>query len=36
MNINKELKEYIDNNIFPEYEKNDQGHNLQLILKSMS
>ena len=31
MNINKELKEYIENNIFPEYEKNDKGHNLQHI-----
>lgn len=31
MNVNKELKEYIENNIFPEYEKNDQGHNLQHI-----
>lgn len=31
MNVNKELKEYIENNIFPEYKKNDQGHNLQHI-----
>ena len=31
MDVNKELKEYIENNIFPEYEKNDQGHNLQHI-----
>lgn len=31
MNINSELKEYIEKNIFPVYEKNDQGHNLQHI-----
>ena len=31
MNVNKELKDYIENNIFPEYEKNDKGHNLQHI-----
>ena len=31
MNINKELKEYIENNIFSEYEKNDKGHNLEHI-----
>ena len=29
--INKELKEYIENNIFPEYNKNDEGHNLDHI-----
>ena len=29
--INKELKEYIENNIFPEYSKNDEGHNLDHI-----
>ena len=29
--INKELKEYIKNNIFPEYNKNDEGHNLDHI-----
>lgn len=31
MNINKELQEYIESNIFPVYEKNDQGHNLEHI-----
>ena len=31
MNINKKLKEYIENNIFSEYEKNDKGHNLEHI-----
>lgn len=31
MNINKKLQEYIENNIFPVYEKNDQGHNLEHI-----
>lgn len=31
MNIKSELKEYIENNIFPVYEKNDQGHNLEHI-----
>lgn len=30
-NINKELQEYIENNIFPSYEKNDFGHNLDHI-----
>ena len=29
--INNELKEYIENNIFPIYNKNDQGHNLDHI-----
>lgn len=29
--INKELKEYIENNIFPEYNKNDEGHNFDHI-----
>lgn len=29
--INKELKEYIENNIFKEYEKNEQGHNINHI-----
>ena len=29
--INKELKEYIENNIFSSYEKNDLGHNLDHI-----
>ena len=31
MNINSKLKEYIENNIFSVYEKNDQGHNLEHI-----
>ncbi len=31
MNINEELKKYIENNIFPSYEKNDLGHNLNHI-----
>ncbi len=32
MNINQELKQYIENFIFPSYEKNDKGHNLEHIL----
>lgn len=31
MKINQELQEYIENNIFPEYKKNDLGHNLNHI-----
>ena len=31
MGINIKLKEYIENNIFPEYKKNDQGHNIEHI-----
>lgn len=31
MEINKKLKEYIEKNIFPEYEENDKGHNLEHI-----
>lgn len=31
MDIKSELKEYIENNIFPVYEKNEQGHNLEHI-----
>ena len=31
MNINKKLKEYIEENIFPNYEENDLGHNLSHI-----
>ena len=27
-NVNPELKKYIESNIFPEYEKNDQGHGI--------
>lgn len=29
MKINNKLKEYIEDNIFPEYSKNDQGHDLE-------
>ena len=31
MNINKELKKYIEENIFPEYNKNEKGHNIDHI-----
>lgn len=31
MDIKSELKEYIENNIFPVYEKNEQGHNIEHI-----
>ena len=31
MNINKGLKEYIENNIFPVYEKNEPAHNIEHI-----
>ncbi len=31
MRINKELKEYIEKNIFPEYNKNDKGHGIDHI-----
>lgn len=31
MNINKELKEYIENNVFPEYSKNEEGHGINHI-----
>ena len=31
MNINKELKKYIEKEIFPSYSKNDSGHNLDHI-----
>ncbi len=31
MKINNKLKEYIEENIFPEYSKNDQGHDLNHI-----
>ncbi len=31
MNINEELKRYIEENIFPSYAKNDLGHNLDHI-----
>ena len=29
--INEQLKEYIEENVFPSYEKNDLGHNLEHI-----
>lgn len=31
MNINKELQNYIENNVFPEYEKNEKGHGIDHI-----
>jgi len=31
MEINKELKEYIEKNVFPEYNKNEKGHNIDHI-----
>lgn len=31
MKINNKLKEYIEENVFPEYSKNDQGHDLEHI-----
>lgn len=31
MNINQKLKTYIEKNIFPEYQKNDQGHDINHI-----
>ena len=31
MKINKELKKYIEENIFPEYNKNEKGHNIDHI-----
>ena len=31
MSINKELKEYIEENIFPEYDKNEKGHGIDHI-----
>ena len=31
MNINKELQNYIENNIFTEYEKNEKGHGIEHI-----
>ena len=31
MIVNKELKNYIENNIFPEYEKNEKGHGIDHI-----
>ena len=32
-NVNQELKNYIEKNIFPEYKKNDGGHNITHILE---
>ena len=31
MKINEDLKKYIEENIFPEYDKNDLGHNIKHI-----
>ena len=31
MEINDDLKDYIEKNIFPEYSKNDDAHNLEHI-----
>ena len=31
MNINKKLQEYIEKNIYPEYDKNEKGHNIDHI-----
>ena len=31
MQINKKLQDYIENNIFPSYKKNDLGHNLDHV-----
>ena len=31
MQINKKMRKYIEDNIFPSYVKNDQGHNLEHI-----
>ena len=31
MEISKELQEYIENNVYPEYEKNEKGHNIDHI-----
>ena len=31
MNINKELEEYIEKNVFPEYDKNEKGHGIDHI-----
>ena len=29
--MNEELKQYIQNQLFPEYEKNEQGHRIEHI-----
>ena len=31
MNFNEKLKDYIENNVFPEYEKNEKGHSIDHI-----
>ena len=31
MQINKELQKYIENNVFPEYDKNEKGHSIDHI-----
>ena len=31
MKINEELKKYIEENIFPEYDKNEKGHDINHI-----
>lgn len=31
MNINKKLQEYIEKNIYPEYDKNEKGHSIDHI-----
>ena len=31
MNVNGKLKKYIEDNILVEYEKNDEGHNIEHI-----
>ena len=31
MKINKEIVEYIENNIFPMYQKNDRGHGIEHV-----
>ena len=31
MNVNKDLKKYIEENIFPEYDKNESGHGIEHI-----
>lgn len=31
MKLNKDLKKYIENNVFPEYENNDDGHKINHI-----
>ncbi len=33
-NVNHDLKEYISNHIFPEYDKNDGAHNILSHIRS--